>query len=156
MYESMLNFPGSVFGEFERLRRELDDVFGATGLPSSIRSVAPGTFPAINVGNTSNSVEVYAFAPGIDASRLDVTIDRGVLTISGERPSTLPGAGEGHHTGSRASVYSRERVSGSFKRAIALPDDVDPTRVNASYRDGVLNVSIARRESAQPRRIAIQ
>jgi HSP20 family protein len=157
MYESMLNFPGSVFGEFERLRRELDDVFGAAGLPSSIRSVAPGTFPAINVGNTPNSVEVYAFAPGIDASRLDVTIDRGVLTISGERPSALPGAGEGtQNTGSRASVYSRERVSGSFKRAIALPDDVDPTRVNASYRDGVLNVSIARRESAQPRRIAIQ
>ena len=93
--------------------------------------------------------------PGIDASKLDVTIDRGVLTISGERPSALPGAGEGH-TGSRASVYSRERVSGSFKRAIALPDDVDPTRVNASYRDGVLNVSVARRESAQPRRIAVQ
>ena len=155
MYESMLNFPGSVFGEFERLRRELDDVFGAAGLPSSIRSVAPGTFPAINVGNTPNSVEVYAFAPGIDASKLDVTIDRGVLTISGERPSTLPGNGEGN-TGHRTSVYSRERVSGSFKRAIALPDDVDPARVNASYRDGVLNVSIARRESEQPRRIAIQ
>lgn len=152
MYESMLNFPGSVFGEFERLRRELDDVFGATGLPSSIRSVAPGTFPAINVGNTPSSVEVYAFAPGIDASKLDVTVDRGVLTIAGERPSSLPGAVEGQ----RASVYSRERVSGSFKRAIALPDDVDPGRVSATYRDGVLNVSIARRESAQPRRIAIQ
>lgn len=155
MYESMLNFPGGVFGEFERLRRELDDVFGAAGLPSSIRSVAPGTFPAINVGNTPSSVEVYAFAPGIDVSKLDVAIDRGVLTISGERPSTLPGSGEGN-TNQRTSVYSRERVSGSFKRAIALPDDADPARVNASYRDGVLNVSIARRESAQPRRITIQ
>jgi HSP20 family protein len=66
MYESMLNFPGGLFGEFERLRRELDDVFGVSGLPSSIRSVAPGAAPAINVGRTPTSVEVYAFAPGMD------------------------------------------------------------------------------------------
>lgn len=154
MYESMLNFPGSVLGEFERLRRELDDAFGAAGLPSSIRSVAPGTFPAINVGNTPTSVEIYAFAPGIDASKLDVSIDRGVLTIAGERPSSLPGPGGAE--GQRTSVYSRERLSGSFKRAVALPEDVDASRVHATYRDGVLNVSIARRESAQPKRIAVQ
>jgi hypothetical protein len=65
MYGSMLNFPG-LFGDFERLRRELDDWFDAAGAPSSIRSVAPGAFPAINIGNTPTSVEVYAFAPGID------------------------------------------------------------------------------------------
>ena len=58
MYESMLNFPGSLFGQFERLRRELDDVFGVPGLPSSIRSVSAGTLPAINVGRTPTSVEV--------------------------------------------------------------------------------------------------
>ena len=50
MYESMLNHPNSLFGQFERLRRELDDVFGVSGLPSSIRSVAPGSCPAVNVG----------------------------------------------------------------------------------------------------------
>ena len=70
MYESMLNFPGSPFSDFERLRRELEAVFGlgTPGRPSSIRSVAAGSFPAINVGNTPGSVEVYAFAPGLDAS----------------------------------------------------------------------------------------
>ena len=46
MYESILNHPGNLFGQFERLRRELDDVFGVSGLPSGIRSVAPGTVPA--------------------------------------------------------------------------------------------------------------
>lgn len=150
MYESMLNFPSGMFGEFERLRRELDDVFGVSGLPSSIRSVAPGAVPAINVGRTPTSVEVYAFAPGLDASKIDVTIDRGVLRISGERPSAVPEDNEKVH------IYSRERGTGTFMRAVALPEDIDPGQVRASYRDGVLQVSIARHESAQPMRITVQ
>jgi len=149
MYESMLNFPGGLFGEFDRLRRELDEVFGTAGLPASIRSVAPGTYPAINIGNTPGSVEIYAFAPGIDPQKVDVTIDRGVLTISGERAPTLS-------DDAKRTVYSRERVGGKFRRAISLPDDVDPARVQATYRDGVLRVSVARREEAQPKRITIQ
>ncbi|MDE2148093.1 MAG: Hsp20/alpha crystallin family protein [Burkholderiales bacterium] len=148
MYESILNQPYSLFGQFERLRRELDDVFGVSGLPSSIRSVAPGTLPAINVGRTPSSVEIYAFAPGLDASKIEVTIDRGVLRIAGERAAATPGDG--------AQAYTRERGSGSFTRAVALPDDVDPAHVNASYRHGVLQVSVARRESAQPKRITVQ
>ena len=150
MYESLLNFPGAFFGDFERLRRELDDVFEAGGLPASIRSVAPGAFPAINVGNTAQSLEIYAFAPGIDASKVEVTIDRSVLTIAGERPSTLPG------DDAAVSVFSRERSSGEFRRAISLPDDADPTQVKAAYRDGVLHVSVARRQGAQPTRITVQ
>lgn len=150
MYESLWSFPGGVLGEFDRLRRELDDVFASGAVPSSIRSAAPGAFPALNVGMTPTSVEVYAFAPGIDPARIEVVIDRGVLTISGERPSALPAAGD------KVNVYSRERSSGAFKRAISLPDDVDPGRVQASYREGVLNVSIARREEAQPKRITVQ
>jgi HSP20 family protein len=149
MYESMLSYPNSLFGQFERLRRELDDVFGVSGLPSSIRSVAPGTLPAINVGRTPTSVEVYAFAPGLDASKIDITLDRGVLRIAGERSSGIPDDG-------KTNVYSRERDSGAFSRAVSLPDDVDPAHVKASYRDGVLQVSIARRESAQPKRINVQ
>jgi HSP20 family protein len=150
MYESILNQPYSLFGQFERLRRELDDVFGVSGLPNSIRSVAPGTFPAINVGRTATSVEIYAFAPGLDGSKIDVTLDRGVLRISGERPSGIP------LDGPKVQVYTRERGTGSFTRAVSLPDDIDPAHVNASYRDGVLQVSVARRESAQPKRITVQ
>jgi HSP20 family protein len=150
MYESILNHPNSLFGQFERLRRELDDVFGVSGLPNSIRSVAPGTVPAVNVGRTPTSVEIYAFAPGLDASKVEVTLDRGVLRISGERASGIPS------DDANVQVYTRERGTGSFTRAIALPDDVDAGQVNASYRDGVLRVSVARRESAQPKRITVQ
>lgn len=150
MYASLLNQPNSLFDQFERLRRELDDTFGVSGLPSSIRSVTPGTLPAINVGRTPNSVEVYAFAPGLDASKIDVSLDRGVLRISGERASGIP------EDDVKVHVYARERGAGNFTRAVSLPDDVDPAQVNASYRDGVLQISIARRESAQPKRINVQ
>ncbi|MGB3428088.1 MAG: Hsp20/alpha crystallin family protein, partial [Burkholderiaceae bacterium] len=66
MFASMM-YPNT-FGDFDRLRRELDDLFGLAGVPTSIRSAAPGAFPALNIGSTPASVEVYAFAPGIDPS----------------------------------------------------------------------------------------
>ena len=150
MYESFLNHPNSLLGQFERLRRDLDDAFGVSALPSSIRSVAPGAFPAINVGRTPASVEIYAFAPGLNASTIEVTLDRGVLHIAGERASGFPTDNPKVH------VFAHERGAGNFTRAIALPDDVDAAQVNASYRDGVLQVSVARRESAQPKRISVQ
>lgn len=148
MFASMTS--PNVFGDFDRLRRELDDLFGLTGLPTSIRSAAPGAFPALNIGHTPSSVEVYAFAPGIDPAQIDVTIDRGVMTISGERPSALPG------DDAKVNVYAKERFAGRFRRAVSLPDDVDPSKVEATYRDGVLRVSVARRESALPKRITVQ
>jgi HSP20 family protein len=152
MFGSLLSYPGGLFGDFERLRRELDDVFGPVGQPSSIRSTTPGAFPALNVGRTPTTVEIYAFAPGLDPAKIEVNLDRGVLTIAGERPSALP---QGEDAG-KQRVYSRERTSGRFMRAISLPDDIDPTKVQARYRDGVLNVSVARRAEAQPQRIQVQ
>jgi len=158
MYASLLNTPGALFGDFERLRRELDDVFESAGMPASIRSVAPGAFPAINVGNTPQNLEVYAFAPGIDPAKIEVTVDRGVLTIAGERPSDLPSrdARSGGHGDNGPSVFSRERLSGSFRRAISLPEDADPAQITAQYRDGVLHVSVARKQAARPTRITVQ
>jgi len=150
MYVSFRNQPSSLFGQFELLRRELDEALGVPGLASNIRSVTPGTLPAINVGRTPKSVEVYAFAPGLDASKVEVSLDRGVLRIAGERASGIP------EDGKPVQVYTRERGAGKFSRTVSLPDDVDPSQINASYRDGVLQVSIARRESAQPQRIPVQ
>ena len=88
--------------------------------------------------------------PGIDPAQIDVTIDRGVMTISGERPSARPG------DDARVNVYANERFAGRFRRAVSLPDDIDPSKVEATYRDGVLRVSVARRESALPKRITVQ
>ncbi len=149
MFTSMMTYPSS-FSDFDRLRCEVDELFGWTGLPASIRSAAPGAFPAINIGNTPTSVEIYAFAPGIDPKQIELTIDRGVMTISGDRQSELPTADN------KVNVYGNERCTGRFRRAISLPEDIDPAKVDAKYRDGVLHVSVARRESALPKRISVQ
>lgn len=145
MYRSL--FPRDLFAEVERLQRELQQSFDTVS--PSIRGFARG-FPALNVGSTPKSVEVYAFAPGIDPARIEINLERGVLTIEGERASALP-TNDG-----KTTAHINERFEGRFRRVLSLPDDIDPSAVNASYRDGVLHVSVQRRESAQPRRIEVQ
>ncbi len=146
MYRSLL--PRDLFAELDRLQREMTQAFDP--LSPSIRGFARGGFPALNIGNTPQAVEIYAFAPGVDPKSLDVQVDRGVLTIAGERKLPAPEAG------SKTTVHIDERFSGSFRRVISLPDDVDPNAVSAQYRDGVLRISVRRKESAQPRRITVQ
>jgi HSP20 family protein len=145
MYSSQ--FPRDLFAEVERLQREMQQAFDTVS--PNIRGYARG-YPALNVGSTPASVEVYAFAPGIDPAKIDVRLERGVLTIEGERANAA-GAEPG-----KTTVHVKERFEGRFSRVISLPDDIDPGAVNASYRDGVLRVSVRRRESAQPRRIEVQ
>jgi HSP20 family protein len=137
-------FPRDLFAEVERLQRELTQAFDVS---PSIRGLPRG-FPALNVGGTSASVEIYAFAPGVDPASLEAQIDRGVLTISGERKvDAVP---------EKSTVHIDERFAGRFRRVVSLPDDVDASKISASYRDGVLHISIARKEAAQPRRITVQ
>lgn len=150
MYESLFSFPGGLLAEFERLQQELQQEFANLGRPGSIRALASGAFPAINVGSTPTSIEVYAFAPGLDPATLDLQIDQGLLSISGERKASQL---EDNGT---LSVYANERFSGRFKRTVNLSKDADPDKVEANYRNGVLHIKVARRESAQPKRIAIQ
>lgn len=136
-------FPRDLFAELERLQRNLTQAYDP-----SIRGGLRGGFPAMNVGSTPHSVEIYAFAPGIDPATLDVQIEKGVLTIAGER--SLPELPE------KATLHIDERFAGRFRRVVTLPDDIDPNAVQARYRDGVLHISIARKETAVPRRISIQ
>lgn len=135
-----------VFAELNRMHSLLDRAFTPGG---SIRSAAGAGFPTLNVGTTPTSIEVMALAPGLDPAQLDITVDRGLLVISGERRSELPPPGE------RSAVYAQERFSGPFRRVVNLPEDADPAKIDARYRDGVLRISVAKRESTLPRRIAV-
>ncbi len=150
MFPSLTRFPGDLFGELDALQRQVEQAYGNRGWPSSIRAAARGTFPAINMGMTGDAVEIYACAPGLDATKFEVSVDKGLLTISGERATDLPEESE------KVSVYADERFSGSFRRAITLPDDADATRVDASYRDGVLKIVVPKREASKPRRIDVK
>jgi HSP20 family protein len=136
-----------LFAELNRMQALLNQVFPTSG--SSIRSQSGAGFPVLNVGTTPTAIEVQALAPGLDPAKLEITVDRGLLVIAGERRSDLPPADE------RASVYAQERFTGKFRRVVGLPEDADPARVDASYRDGVLRISVAKRESSLPRRIEV-
>ncbi len=145
MYRSL--FPRDLFAELDRLQREMQQSYEVS---PSIRGLARGGFPAMNVGGTPRSVEIYAFAPGLDPAGIDVQLEKGVLTIAGERNADLPEKDD------KAAVHIDERFAGRFRRVVSLPDDVDPNAVTARYRDGVLHISIQRKAASQPRRIAIQ
>ena len=146
MYRTL--FPRDLFAELDRLQRDMSSFFEP---PPSIRGLGRGGYPALNVGSTPASVEVYAFAPGMDPASIEVNLDRGVLTVSGERASALPARSD-----EKSTLHLNERFAGRFRRVVSLPDDIDPNAVKADYRDGVLHVSVQRRASAQPRRIEVQ
>jgi HSP20 family protein len=140
-------FPRDLFAELDRLQRQVQQSFE---LSPSIRGLARGAFPALNVAATPESAQVYGFAPGLDPASINVQIERGVLSISGERPALLPGEED-----ERTTVHVNERFAGRFHRVITLTDDLDPNEVRATYRDGMLHVSIQRQQAAKPRRINI-
>lgn len=144
MYRTL--FPRDIFSELNRLQREIQQNF-VTG--PSIRGIGRSGFPALNVGRTPQEVDLYAFAPGLDPAKIEVNLERGVLTISGERAGNLPEREE------KTAVHINERFAGRFRRVVNLPDDIDPNSVTAAYSDGVLHISLKRQESALPRRIAI-
>jgi HSP20 family protein len=146
MYRTL--FPRDLFAELDRLQRDVTGFFEPS---PSIRGLGRGGYPALNVGSTPGSVEVYAFAPGMDPASIEVNLDRGVLTVSGERASALPSGSD-----AKTTLHLNERFTGRFRRVVSLPDDIDPNAVKADYRDGVLHVSVQRRASAQPRRIEVQ
>jgi HSP20 family protein len=150
MYPSLTRFPGDLFADFEGLQRQVEQLLGLGPWPSSIRAAGRGAFPAINMGVTEEAVEVYAFAPGLDPSRIEVSVDNGLLSVSGERRDDQPQASQ------KVSVFANERFAGAFRRVVTLPDDVDTAQVDATYRNGVLKIVIPKREASKPKRIEIK
>ena len=150
MYPSLMRFPANLSTDFGDLQRQIEQLFGARDLPSSIRAVGRGAFPSINIGTTPDTVEIYALAPGIDPKKLELSVDKGLLTISGVRENPIPQ--EDDHL----SFYAQERFAGAFRRVVSLPENVDTGRVDATYRDGVLRIAIPLQESAKPRQIEVK
>jgi HSP20 family protein len=148
MFESLFTSfgPDSLFDEFRRLENQMDQLFGSSPWPAGLRAVQRGTFPPLNVGATPERVDVYLFAANLDPKSLDLTIQQNLLAVSGSRKVEV---------NENADYYRRERFDGDFRRVITLPDDVDPERVEAKYRDGILQITIQRRESARPRQITV-
>jgi HSP20 family protein len=135
-----------VFDEFRRLEREFDTLLEGSG-SRNIRAFSSGAFPAVNVAASPEAVTLYLFAPGIDPKSLEISIQQNVLSVSGTRQIEPQSDG---------TYFRQERFSGSFRRVIAVPENVNPDKVDARYADGIVHIKIDRQPTEQPRRIEIQ
>lgn len=141
MISDMLRFPFFIFDE------EPDKLFQPDIFVKG-RRLSRSNYPAVNIGTTDKSVEVYLFVPGMEAKDLEVEIEKNMLSIAGERKS--PDIA----TEKDASIR-QERYTGPFKRTITLPDTVYTESTKAVYKNGVLHISIAKHAESQPKQIKV-
>lgn len=104
--------------------------------------------PPVDVLETENELVVKADLPDVDLKDIDIQIERGTLSIKGERKfERVEGKGTGYHR--------IERSYGTFQRVFGLPDTVDPDKVKADYKSGVLTITLPKKEVAKPKTIKI-
>jgi HSP20 family protein len=128
--------------EIEQLNRMFDAVFGAESFARG------GWQPAVDIVETpTHDVVVKADLPEMKREDIKVTFENNVLTIEGERKLPTETKDEAHHR--------IERGYGAFQRSFTMPASVDGSKVQATYQDGVLTVTLPRREETRPRQIQV-
>jgi HSP20 family protein len=132
--------------EFDRLRQEVNRLFNL---------FSPGTeaffskvYPAVNLTEKGDNFYVRAELPGVKPESLDISVVEGRLQIRGERKIDVEDQ--------KTSYHRREREGGFFRRTIALPSKVDPGKVSASMRNGVLTITLPKSEEVKPKKITVR
>jgi HSP20 family protein len=133
-----------------QLHREINRMFDATaGVGAAAESSATADWmPPADIAEFNDRWVLKFDVPGVDTSKIDITLDQGILTISGER--------EKDGTVADAERRRIERPHGRFHRRFTLPDTADAANVRAVGRNGVLEVTIPKQPKAQPRRIEVK
>lgn len=134
-----------------QLQNEINRVFGNLSDSESSGATAEWT-PAVDVVEYLDRFQLLVDLPGVDPQAVEITLDNGVLTLSGARGEenrATQDSGAPQH-------QRRERRLGRFYRRFILPDTVDTESVSAAGRNGVLEITIAKQPKAQPRRIAVK
>jgi HSP20 family protein len=133
-----------------RLQDEINRLFGNVQQTDSSSSATATWVPAVDIHEYANRFELYVDVPGVDPNSVELTLEDGVLTLSGVR------AAKGSTNGADEPQLQRiERSQGQFYRRFVLPETVDSDKVNATGKDGVLTVTIPKQPKAMPRRIQI-
>ncbi|MBE2294232.1 MAG: Hsp20/alpha crystallin family protein [Phycisphaerales bacterium] len=137
------------FNLLNQLQREMNRLLDTGRLDNAEAGhVLADWAPTVDIEEETNQFIIHADLPGVENKDIDITLENGVLTLKGQRST------ENQEEGKQ---YRRvERVRGTFMRRFALPDVADADKVSAKYKDGVLEVLVPKRESVQPRRIAIE
>ena len=110
------------------------------------QTTSQGPFPPINVFQQGEDLLAIIELPGIEKDSINVQAKENIIRISGKKATTYP---EG------VSVHRRERMSGEFDRTLSLPVQLDPDRIKAEYRDGILALFLPRSERDKPRSINV-
>jgi HSP20 family protein len=133
-----------------RLQDEINRLFGNVQQTDGSSSATATWIPAVDIHEFADRFELYVDIPGVDPNSVELTLEEGVLTLSGERLQKSSANGQGE------PQYRRtERSQGQFYRRFVLPDTADSEKVNATGKDGVLTVTIPKKAKAMPRRIQI-
>jgi len=140
----------SPFREFERMRRDMDrlwESFFEGGLRKKGEEGGEW-FPALDVSETKNDIVVKTEVPGLDPKEIDISLTDGILTIKGEKKQEKEEKEENYHL--------IERSFGTFSRSIRLPREVQSDKINATYKNGVLKVTLPKSEEAKKKEIKIK
>ncbi|MGM0453579.1 MAG: Hsp20/alpha crystallin family protein [Thermodesulfobacteriota bacterium] len=145
----LFDFPGfgwrGHFEELNRMRRHLDQVFGQLGEGQPVQQTS-GVFPLINLTESKDAYIIRAELPGVSAENLDIQTTGRNISITGQRQLDPDKS---------AKYHRRERETGQFARAVALPGDIDREGVSATLKDGILQVTAPKSEAAKPKQIKI-
>ena len=139
----------SPMSEMEEMRNEMSRMFG---FPFG-RGDADGFFgslwsPAVDIVQEGDHFLVRADLPGMKKDEIEITLNGDTLTISGEKKRESEAKDDGY--------YRSERYYGKFSRSLVRPSTVDANKIEASYKDGVLSLTIPKSEEARPKQIKIQ
>jgi HSP20 family protein len=132
--------------DFDRLRQEVNRLFNV--FSRGTEPFVSRVYPALNLTDDGNNFYIRAELPGVKAESLDISVVEGQLLLRGERKIEPEEQKAGYHR--------RESESGFFRRTIALPARVDPGKVSAGMKNGVLTVTLPRAEEAKPRKIRVK
>jgi HSP20 family protein len=104
--------------------------------------------PVVDVYDNDDNIILKAELPGLDKKDIEIDVKDRILTLKGERASD--------HEVKEDNYVRRERFFGRFERMFTLPADVDPEKIKADYKDGVLKIDIPKPEARKPRQITVQ
>ena len=132
-----------------RLQDEINRLFD-NGNQSDSSSATAAWIPPVDIHEYKDRFEFYVDAPGVDPDNIELTLEGGVLTLSGERSEQARKS-----QGEEPQYCRTERSYGHFHRRFVLPNTVDSDKVNATGKNGVLTVTVPKQAKAMPRRIQI-
>ncbi len=135
------------FAELDDLRNAVNRLFGDLADRPLGLGLYRGVFPALNISETDDHLTITAEIPGINAKEIDITATADSLTIKGERKAP--------ELGDDVSYHQREREFGTFRRIVDLPTRVNPEKISASYKNGVLTILLPKAEEIKPKQIEV-